>query len=95
MATINYPLTSTTAHPVRSAGRLARAVLTRLAAIAALGLSAMALASFADRGPLADALDGWAALSVMGSVIVVAVLSIATLGVAEGRSDKTELFDVR
>jgi hypothetical protein len=94
MATINYPLTSAAAHAVHSVPRLARAVLTRLAAIAALCLAATAVAGFADRGPLADVLDGWAALSVMGSLIVVAVLSIATLGAADTHSD-SDLFDVR
>ncbi|KAA1395493.1 hypothetical protein [Aeromicrobium ginsengisoli] len=94
MATIHYPLTSVTGHAVHTAGRVAWAVFTRLVAIAAIALAAAAAAGLVDQGPLAGVLPDWTALSVMGSIIVLAVLSIASLGAADHAAD-AELFDVR
>lgn len=96
MATIHYPLTSVTGHAFHTVGRLAWSVILRLAAIAALGIAAAVAAGLVDRGPLAGVLPDWTALTVMGSIIVLAMLSIATLGATDAaRSADTELFDVR
>lgn len=96
MATIHYPLTSTAGHALHTAGHLAWAVVTRLFAIAALAAGAGLAAGLLDRGPLAGVLPDWTALTVMGSIIVVAMLAIACLGAADtSRSADTELFDVR
>jgi hypothetical protein len=94
MATIHYPLTSVTGHAFHTAGHVAWAVITRLAAIAALALAAGAAAGLVDQGPLAGVLPAWSALTVMGSILVVGVMSIAALG-ASDTSGETELFDVR
>jgi hypothetical protein len=96
MATIHYPLTTAAGHTFHAVGRLAWAVITRLVAIATLGFGAAAAAGLVDRGPLAGVLPDWTALTVMGTIIVLAMLSIATLGAADAsRSADTELFDVR
>jgi hypothetical protein len=96
MATIHYPLTSAAGHTFRTVGRLAWAIVTRLAVIAVLGFGAATAAGLLDRGPLAGVLPDWTGITVMGSIIVVAMLSIATLGATDAaRSKDTELFDVR
>ena len=96
MATIHYPLTSVAGHTLHTVGRLAWAITIRLVAIAALALAAGAAAGLVGQGPLDGVLPDWTALTVMGSIIVLAVLSIATLGATEAaQSDDAELFDVR
>ena len=96
MATIHYPLTSVAGHTFHTVGRLAWAVITRLFVITALGFAAAVAAGLLDEGPLAGGLPDWTALTVMGSIIVLAMLSIATLGATDAaRSKDTELFDVR
>lgn len=94
MATIHYPLTSVAGHTIHAIGRLAWAVITRLVAIAALAVVAAAAAGLVGQGPLDGVLPDWTALTVMGSLIVLAAVSIACLGAAD-TSDDTELFDVR
>ncbi len=96
MVTINYPVSSAAADTIHAAGHLIRIIATRVAVLAALCLAVAAAAGLFDRGPLAGVLSRWSALSVMGSVIVVAMLSIACLGAADAHeSADAELFDVR
>lgn len=96
MATIHYPLTSAAGHTFHTVGRLAWAIITRLAVIAVLAFGAATAAGLFDHGPLAGVLPDWTGITVMGSIIVLAMLSIATLGATDAaRSKDTELFDVR
>ncbi|MDX6231073.1 MAG: hypothetical protein QOH68_14 [Nocardioidaceae bacterium] len=95
MVTIRYPVTSAAADTIHAAGHLIRVIITRVAVLTAVCLAVAAAAGIFDRGPLADVLSRWSALSVMGTIIVLAMLSIACLGAADSRSADAELFDVR
>ena len=95
MATIRYPLSSAVGDTVHEIERLAWAITARLAILAIVGLTTVALAGFVNYGPLADELSSWSPLNAMGAVLGVAVLTIALLGAAKSpRDDRAEAVDV-